>query len=133
MLVAAFSGLDAMRAAYAVAIDRRFRFFSYGDACLLERAGLKGGVSGPRFELLARRRAARRGRLPPPSAPSRPRPFMPVGTAATVKAVTFDMVRQTGAEIVLCNTYHLDAPPRRRAGRPAGRAATRSCAGTARS
>jgi S-adenosylmethionine:tRNA ribosyltransferase-isomerase len=39
MLVAAFSGLDRMRAAYAVAIDRRFRFFSYGDACLLERAG----------------------------------------------------------------------------------------------
>jgi S-adenosylmethionine:tRNA ribosyltransferase-isomerase len=42
MLVAAFSGLDRMRAAYAVAIDRRFRFFSYGDACLLERAGEAG-------------------------------------------------------------------------------------------
>jgi queuine tRNA-ribosyltransferase len=36
---------------------------------------------------------------------------MPVGTAATVKAVTVDMVRQTGAEIVLCNTYHLMLRP----------------------
>lgn len=35
MLVAAFSGLDRMRTAYAHAIERRYRFFSYGDACLL--------------------------------------------------------------------------------------------------
>ena len=38
MLVAAFSGLERMRAAYAHAIAGRYRFFSYGDACLLERA-----------------------------------------------------------------------------------------------
>jgi S-adenosylmethionine:tRNA ribosyltransferase-isomerase len=35
MLVAAFAGLERMRAAYAHAIDERYRFFSYGDACLL--------------------------------------------------------------------------------------------------
>jgi S-adenosylmethionine:tRNA ribosyltransferase-isomerase len=35
MLVAAFSGLDTMRAAYAYAIGRGYRFYSYGDACLL--------------------------------------------------------------------------------------------------
>jgi S-adenosylmethionine:tRNA ribosyltransferase-isomerase len=35
MLVAAFSGLDAMRHAYAHAIRRGYRFYSYGDACLL--------------------------------------------------------------------------------------------------
>jgi len=35
MLVAAFSGLERMKAAYAHAIDARYRFFSYGDACLL--------------------------------------------------------------------------------------------------
>ncbi len=39
MLVAAFAGLERMRAAYAHAVRQRYRFFSYGDACLLERAG----------------------------------------------------------------------------------------------
>jgi S-adenosylmethionine:tRNA ribosyltransferase-isomerase len=38
MLVAAFSGLETMRAAYAEAIARGYRFYSYGDACLLFRA-----------------------------------------------------------------------------------------------
>lgn len=37
MLVSAFCGLDTMRAAYAHAIEQRFRFYSYGDACLLIR------------------------------------------------------------------------------------------------
>ena len=35
MLVAAFSGLDVMRRAYAHAIAAGYRFYSYGDACLL--------------------------------------------------------------------------------------------------
>jgi S-adenosylmethionine:tRNA ribosyltransferase-isomerase len=35
MLVAAFSGLDTMQAAYAHAIAHDYRFYSYGDACLL--------------------------------------------------------------------------------------------------
>ncbi|MEM7042177.1 MAG: tRNA preQ1(34) S-adenosylmethionine ribosyltransferase-isomerase QueA [Pseudomonadota bacterium] len=38
MLVAAFSGLDRMRTAYEHAIESRYRFFSYGDACLLSLA-----------------------------------------------------------------------------------------------
>ncbi|NVO17393.1 MAG: tRNA preQ1(34) S-adenosylmethionine ribosyltransferase-isomerase QueA [Rhodoplanes sp.] len=37
MLVAAFSGLDTMRRAYAHAIETRYRFYSYGDASLLFR------------------------------------------------------------------------------------------------
>jgi S-adenosylmethionine:tRNA ribosyltransferase-isomerase len=37
MLVSAFSGLDAMKHAYAHAIARGYRFYSYGDACLLFR------------------------------------------------------------------------------------------------
>jgi S-adenosylmethionine:tRNA ribosyltransferase-isomerase len=36
MLVAAFAGLERMKKAYAHAIEARYRFFSYGDACLLE-------------------------------------------------------------------------------------------------
>jgi len=38
MLVCAFSGTDAMKAAYAEAIAASYRFYSYGDACLLFRA-----------------------------------------------------------------------------------------------
>jgi S-adenosylmethionine:tRNA ribosyltransferase-isomerase len=40
MLVSAFAGFDAIRAAYAHAIAARYRFFSYGDAMLLTRAAL---------------------------------------------------------------------------------------------
>ncbi len=36
MLVSAMSGLDRMQAAYAHAIKEEYRFYSYGDACLLE-------------------------------------------------------------------------------------------------
>ena len=44
MLVSAFAGYDAIRAAYAHAIAGRYRFFSYGDALLLER----DPAAGPR-------------------------------------------------------------------------------------
>jgi len=42
MLVAAFAGYDLMRRVYAHAIAERYRFFSYGDAMLLDRA-VSGG------------------------------------------------------------------------------------------
>ena len=38
MLVAAFSGLDTMQRAYAHALASGYRFYSYGDACLLHPA-----------------------------------------------------------------------------------------------
>ena len=38
MLVSAFSGLEAMKHAYAHAIESGYRFYSYGDACLLFRS-----------------------------------------------------------------------------------------------
>ena len=37
MLISAFSGLETMQAAYDHAIAEAYRFYSYGDACLLER------------------------------------------------------------------------------------------------
>ncbi|MBI1981037.1 MAG: tRNA preQ1(34) S-adenosylmethionine ribosyltransferase-isomerase QueA [Methylocystis sp.] len=37
MLVAAFAGLERMKTAYAHAIESGYRFYSYGDACLLQR------------------------------------------------------------------------------------------------
>jgi queuine tRNA-ribosyltransferase len=70
-------------------------------------------VSAPafRFELLARDGAARRGRLHTAHGTVETPAFMPVGTQATVKAMTPDMLRATGAEIVLANTYHLMLRP----------------------
>jgi S-adenosylmethionine:tRNA ribosyltransferase-isomerase len=38
MLVSAFSGLEVMQRAYAHAVETGYRFYSYGDACLLSRA-----------------------------------------------------------------------------------------------
>jgi S-adenosylmethionine:tRNA ribosyltransferase-isomerase len=38
MLVSAFAGVDNIRHAYAHAVAERYRFFSYGDAMLLEKA-----------------------------------------------------------------------------------------------
>jgi S-adenosylmethionine:tRNA ribosyltransferase-isomerase len=37
MLVSAFAGIDPIRRAYAHAIEQRYRFFSYGDAMLIDR------------------------------------------------------------------------------------------------
>ena len=37
MLVSAFSGTGLIRSAYAHAVAQRYRFFSYGDAMLLDR------------------------------------------------------------------------------------------------
>lgn len=38
MLVSAFAGLETMKQAYAHAVANEYRFYSYGDACLLFRA-----------------------------------------------------------------------------------------------
>ena len=52
MLVSAFSGLETMKRAYAHAIDSGYRFYSYGDACLLFRASGAGRCAGHRSNLL---------------------------------------------------------------------------------
>ena len=64
-----------------------------------------------RFELLARDGAARAGVIRTPRGDIRTPAFMPVGTAATVKAMLPQSVRQTGADILLGNTYHLMLRP----------------------
>lgn len=46
MLVAAFIGLDRTTALYREAIDRRYRFYSYGDASLLQRRDVAGQGAG---------------------------------------------------------------------------------------
>lgn len=63
------------------------------------------------FTIHARSGAARTGRLATPRGDIRTPAFMPVGTAATVKALYMDQVRETGADIILGNTYHLMLRP----------------------
>jgi len=63
------------------------------------------------FALLATDGAARRGEIATPRGKIRTPAFMPVGTAATVKAMFLDSVRASGADIVLANTYHLMLRP----------------------
>jgi queuine tRNA-ribosyltransferase len=55
--------------------------------------------------------AARTGVIQTPRGEIRTPAFMPVGTAGTVKALTTDQVRQSGADILLGNTYHLMLRP----------------------
>ena len=64
-----------------------------------------------RFTLLATDGAARLGRIDTPRGEIRTPAFMPVGTAATVKAMRPESVRETGADILLGNTYHLMLRP----------------------
>ena len=55
--------------------------------------------------------AARRGEMTTPHGTVQTPAFMPVGTQATVKGLTPETVKGTGAEIVLGNTYHLMLRP----------------------
>ena len=63
------------------------------------------------FEIAATDGAARTGVLKTPRGDIQTPAFMPVGTAATVKALTVEQVRSTGADIILGNTYHLMLRP----------------------
>jgi queuine tRNA-ribosyltransferase len=63
------------------------------------------------FALRATDGAARAGVLSTPHGDLHTPAFMPVGTKATVKTVDPDELRALGAEILLCNTYHLHFRP----------------------
>lgn len=63
------------------------------------------------FTLMATDGGARRGLIDTPRGEIRTPAFMPVGTVATVKAMYPEQVRETGADIVLGNTYHLMLRP----------------------
>ncbi|MFC6790381.1 tRNA guanosine(34) transglycosylase Tgt [Methylobacterium komagatae] len=63
------------------------------------------------FSLHAQDGAARTGEITMPRGRIRTPAFMPVGTAATVKAMYASQVRELGADVVLGNTYHLMLRP----------------------
>ncbi|MBL0372877.1 tRNA guanosine(34) transglycosylase Tgt [Rhizobium sp. KVB221] len=64
-----------------------------------------------KFQLLKTDGKARRGEISMPRGTIRTPAFMPVGTVGTVKAMYLDQVRETGADIILGNTYHLMLRP----------------------
>ena len=72
-----------------------------------------GVMTAPRFAftLHATDGKARTGTIAMQRGDIRTPAFMPVGTAATVKAMKPESVRQTGADIILGNTYHLMLRP----------------------
>ena len=72
---------------------------------------MAGAMTAFLFDIHARDGAARTGVLRTSRGDIRTPAFMPVGTAGTVKALTVDQVNQTGADIILGNTYHLMLRP----------------------
>ena len=68
-------------------------------------------MSAIAFSIAARDGRARSGVLKTPRGEIRTPSFMPVGTAATVKAMLPGSVRATGADVLLGNTYHLMLRP----------------------
>ena len=63
------------------------------------------------FRLLATDGGARLGEIATPHGAIRTPAFMPVGTAATVKAVYTDQLAAAGVDVILANTYHLMLRP----------------------
>ncbi|MEP3047760.1 MAG: tRNA guanosine(34) transglycosylase Tgt [Roseibium sp.] len=63
------------------------------------------------FKLIKTDGMARRGKITTPHGVVNTPAFMPVGTQATVKAMYPEQVRETGADVVLGNTYHLMLRP----------------------
>ncbi len=64
-----------------------------------------------KFDLITTAGNARRGRVHTAHGDFETPVFMAVGTAATVKALTMDMVAATGTQVILGNTYHLMMRP----------------------
>ena len=76
-----------------------------------EREALEACRTGIGFRVLATEGTARRGRLTTAHGAVETPAFMPVGTAATVKALTPEMLQSAGTAMLLANTYHLMLRP----------------------
>src|SRR5205823_13675435 len=87
-------------------VPRRFRAGRHAA-----RRQIRRDVNDLGFEIIARDGMARLGRLSTAHGIAETPVFMPVGTAATVKAMTSDSVAATGARLILGNTYHLMLRP----------------------
>ncbi len=123
MLVAAFSGLDTMQRAYAHAIASGYRFYSYGDACLLyPTPGCT--MTGPFSFTLIEDRCRRAPRRDRHAARQDPHTRLHAGRNRSHRQGRLHRPAR-GRRRGCHSRQHLspDAAPRRRARRPARRAA----------
>src|SRR4051812_7013971 len=80
--------------------------------CSASRPDTTGRMAEPfSFRLVATDSAARCSEIATPHGTVATPAFMPVGTQASVKGLAPEVVRATGADIVLANTYHLMLRP----------------------
>ena len=87
-MVMSFGGMELVREAYRVAVQERYRFYSFGDAMLILNGG-RAAVGAPvSIEVIARDGEARAGVLRTPHGAVETPTFMPVGTKGTVKGLT---------------------------------------------
>ena len=84
-----------------------------GVFCELPDNARRRDMDAVTYELIKKdsRTKARRGRLHTPHGDVETPVFMPVGTAATVKAMKPEELKELGARIILSNTYHLYLRP----------------------
>ena len=122
MLVSAFAGLDADEGGVRARDRAALSLFFLWRRLPAASGGAPMSEALP-FTVFAEDGPARRGRLETAHGVVETPCFMPVGTAATVKAMKPEEVAATGAKIILGNTYHLmlrpDGGAHRRARRPA--------------
>lgn len=102
-----------MRPATAQATVRRVLSLTQVTQLFAPRATNRRGFMSFTFTLhhTDAHSAARRSTFVTPHGPVEMPAFMPVGTLGTVKGLTIDNVRATGAQMVLSNTYHLALRP----------------------
>ncbi len=110
-----------VRAVYSIGVRRSASLLEGVAGCgalgfwtgLTQKGAVMEGLMAERFafDILATDGRARTGVISTPRGDIRTPAFMPVGTAATVKAMLPESVRATGADILLGNTYHLMLRP----------------------
>ena len=106
MLVCAFMGIECMRKGLCIRHCTGLSFL-FIWRCLF--AGTL--MTKFSFEISATDGAARRGRVTTQHGVFETPCFMATATAATVKGMHWDDVKETGAELAICNTYHLMLRP----------------------
>lgn len=109
MLVSAFLGIEETLRIYNIAVEEKYRFLvSAMQICISRRTHEQLSYE---IKHICKQSGARIGVFHTPHGDIETPVFMPVGTQATVKGLTPEMIKDTGAQIILSNTYHLFLRP----------------------